>query len=222
MVISVASAIIHMCVAKKVNEKLKMNERELMLGTIAPDISKQVGETKYKSHFLKEEREDSTPDIKEFLNLYKQELNKPFEMGYFIHLLTDKYWFSDYIYSYLKPYAQIHYGRNVDYTFLKNIIYNDYTNINIDLIDHYNLSLAIFYEDFSYPDSKIKEIPIDRLDLIVEKMGIIVANSQTKKNIIFNLNKIINFINEVSNKIIDLIEKYDLIELKGETYGQKK
>ena len=47
-------------------------------------------------------------------------------------------------------------------------------------------------------------------------------NLQTKKNIIFNLNKIIDFINEVSNKIIDLIEKYDLIELKGENYGQKK
>ena len=38
-----ASAVIHLCVAKKVNEKLKMNERELLLGSIAPDISKQVG-----------------------------------------------------------------------------------------------------------------------------------------------------------------------------------
>ena len=47
-----ASAIIHISVAKKINEILHMNEKELFLGTIAPDISKQIGESKDKSHFL--------------------------------------------------------------------------------------------------------------------------------------------------------------------------
>ena len=41
-----ASAIIHMCVAKKVNEVLKMDENMIFLGSIAPDISKIVGESK--------------------------------------------------------------------------------------------------------------------------------------------------------------------------------
>ena len=88
-----ASAIIHLCVAKEVNKYLKMDENELFLGAIAPDISKQIGETKEISHFLDHTNEDDIPNIDRFLSKYKSELNKPFEMGYFIHLLTDKYWF---------------------------------------------------------------------------------------------------------------------------------
>ena len=41
-----ASAIIHLCVAKEINKYLKMDENYLLLGSIAPDISKQIGETK--------------------------------------------------------------------------------------------------------------------------------------------------------------------------------
>ena len=47
-----ASAVIHIAVAKEINKDLKMNEKQLFLGTIAPDISKQLGESKVKSHFL--------------------------------------------------------------------------------------------------------------------------------------------------------------------------
>ena len=39
---NMASAIIHLCVAKCANEILKRNEKEFLLGSIAPDISKQV------------------------------------------------------------------------------------------------------------------------------------------------------------------------------------
>ncbi len=48
-----ASAIIHICVAKELNKVLGLEEHPLFLGSIAPDISKQIGETKEKSHFLK-------------------------------------------------------------------------------------------------------------------------------------------------------------------------
>ncbi len=210
-----ASALIHLCVAKKANEKLHMNERELLLGSIAPDLSKQVGESKIKSHFLKGDTEDSEPDIKEFLNLYKSELSKPFEMGYFIHLLTDKYWFRDYVYTYLDDYSLKTFGKKLTYTELKGIIYNDYTNLNIDLIDKYNLSLALFYEDLTYPKSIIKEIPIDKLDLIVEKMGIIISNSTGKKTIIMNSEDVIKFIEECSEKIINLLKEYNLYEVES-------
>ena len=47
-----ASAIIHICVAKKIGERLNKSSKDYYLGTIAPDISKEIGETKYKSHFL--------------------------------------------------------------------------------------------------------------------------------------------------------------------------
>ena len=84
-----ASSVIHMCVAKKINEQLNMNKNMVLLGSIAPDISKHLGETKTRSHFL---TDNKTVDIDKFLNKYKCKLSDPFMMGYFIHLYTDLLW----------------------------------------------------------------------------------------------------------------------------------
>ena len=70
-----ASAVIHLCIAKEVNKYLNMNLNELLLGSIAPDISKQVGETKEISHFLDHTNEDDIPNIDRFLAKYKKDLN---------------------------------------------------------------------------------------------------------------------------------------------------
>ena len=101
-----ASAIIHICVAKEVNKYLNMDEKYLFLGAIAPDISKHLSQTKEISHFLDHTNEDDVPNVDRFLTKYKDELVNPFEMGYFIHLLTDKYWFRDYVYQYVERYTK--------------------------------------------------------------------------------------------------------------------
>ena len=80
-----ASAVIHLCVAKEINKYLKMDENYILLGSIAPDKSKQIGETKEISHFLDHSNEDDIPNIDRFLAKYRGELVNPFEMGYFIH-----------------------------------------------------------------------------------------------------------------------------------------
>ena len=61
-----ASVVMHLAIAKLVKEKLGMNERELFLGTIAPDLSKEVGKKKYKSHFYKNTR-SNIPDLEKFI-----------------------------------------------------------------------------------------------------------------------------------------------------------
>jgi len=205
-----ASAIIHLCVAKELNKYLNMDEKMLYLGSIAPDISKHLGETKEISHFLNPANEDDIPQIDKFLAKYQSELNKPFEMGYFIHLLTDKYWFRDYIYNYIARYAKDTKKKDLTYTALKQLIYDDYTNINIDLITHYDLSLDLFYEYFKYPTSKITEIPIDKLPIIVEKMGLIIEESKEEKTFIFDTNDIIDFISETVKYIIKDIKMLNL------------
>lgn len=66
-----ASTVIHLVVAKELLPYLEVaNVNEYYLGSIAPDIAKLVGETKQKSHFLYNERED-VPNIKMFTNKYK-------------------------------------------------------------------------------------------------------------------------------------------------------
>ena len=189
-----ASAIIHLCVAKEINKYLKMDENYLLLGSIAPDISKQIGETKEISHFLDHSNEDDIPNIDRFLAKYRSELNNPFEMGYFIHLLTDKYWFRDYVYKFIERYTQDKIKKNVTYTALKDLIYNDYTNLNITLIDNHNLNLDLFYNEIELPKSKIIEIPVDKLDILIEKMGIIIEDSREEKTFVFDSNDIEEFI----------------------------
>lgn len=189
-----ASAVIHLCVAKELNKYLKMDENQLLLGSIAPDISKQIGQTKEISHFLTHSNEDDIPDIDRFLKKYKSELNKPFEMGYFIHLLTDKYWFRDYVYSYIERFTKDSKKKSITYTALKNLIYNDYTNINIDLIDKYNLPLDIFSNPWELPDSKITEIPVQELNILIEKMGLIITESQQEKTFVFDSSDIFIFV----------------------------
>ena len=201
-----ASAVIHLCVAKEVNKYLHMDENMLLLGSIAPDISKQIGETKEISHFLDHTNEDDIPNIDRFLAKYRSELNKPFEMGYFIHLLTDKYWFRDYIYQYIERYTRDDTKKKITYTALKDIIYNDYTNLNIDLIDKYNLGLDIFSNEIEFPTSKITEIPMDRLDVLIEKMGQIIESSTEEKTFMFDTKDIEIFITNTVKYIIKDIQ----------------
>lgn len=197
-----ASAIIHLCIAKEVNKVLGMDEKLLFLGTIAPDLSKQIGQSKEISHFLDHSNEDDIPNIDRFLNKYEEELRNPFEMGYFIHLLTDKYWFRDYVYKYIERYSIESGRKDLTYSALKQLIYDDYTNINIDLIDKYGLSLELFYDKINYPTSKITEIPMDKLPIIVEKMGLIIEESKEEKTFIFDTYDIVKFIDETAKYII--------------------
>lgn len=201
-VIKMASAVIHLCVAKEVNKYLGWDENMLLLGSIAPDISKQVGETKEISHFLDHTNEDDIPNIDRFLSKYRSELDKPFEMGYFIHLLTDKYWFRDYVYNYIEQYSKNNNRKSLTYTALKNLIYNDYTNINIDLITSHELQLDLFSNEIQYPTSKITEIPVDKLNILVEQMGIIIQDSKEEKTFVFNTSDIEIFITNTVKYII--------------------
>ena len=201
-----ASAIIHLCIAKEVNKYLKMNEYDLMIGAIAPDISKQIGETKEISHFLDHSNEDDIPNINRFLDKYRNDLHNPFTMGYFIHLLTDKYWFRDYIYQFIERYTRENVKKKITYTAIRDLIYNDYTNLNTDLIDKYNLPLDIFYEEYREPQTAIREIPVDKLDLLIDKMGLIIEEAKKEKNFIFDMNDIEVYITNCVKYIIKDIQ----------------
>ena len=82
-----ASAIIHISVANEINKKLKMNNDLLLIGSIAPDLAKLIGQTKDKGHFLFGDK--GIPHMDKFLLKYC--IDNPFNMGYYIHLYTDLY-----------------------------------------------------------------------------------------------------------------------------------
>lgn len=191
-----ASAVIHLAVANEINKKLNRDKSQLLIGAIAPDISKFIGEDKTKSHFLKE-LDSNIPDIESFLNKYKNNLTDDFVMGYFIHLYTDYLWFKYFVTEfYDKPMITKLDGTVVKCSgnMLSLYVYNDYTNLNIKLIDRYNMDLKIFYNQLPKLSNIIEEIPMDKMGLLLSQMGIIIENSKEKKDYIFNIENIEKFI----------------------------
>lgn len=191
-----ASAVIHLAVANEINKKLNRDKSQLLIGAIAPDISKFIGEDKTKSHFLKE-LDSNIPDIESFLNKYKNNLTDDFVMGYFIHLYTDYLWFKYFVTEfYDKPMITKLDGTVVKCSgnMLSLYVYNDYTNLNIKLIDKYNMDLKIFYNQLPKLSNIIEEIPMNKMGLLLSQMGIIIENSKEKKDYIFNIENIEKFI----------------------------
>lgn len=201
-----ASTIIHLSVAKQLEKKLKIkNKYDYYLGSIAPDLSKQIGESKIESHFLKNTYKESVPNIKLFTNKYPNFKDNAFDLGYFIHLYTDKIWFEDF----MDEIAFQNSVKLLDGTILKvadnneilQLIYSDYTNLNIELIDEYELDLSLFYEEFRKPKTKIEEIQVDKLNFLINKMGILIENSKEDKLYTFDLFEIKKFVDKVVEKI---------------------
>lgn len=204
-----ASAIIHLCVANEIGKRLNINDKNLLLGSIAPDIGKLINKSKNETHFVS--IKEDIPNIDYFLSKYKDYLNNPFELGYFIHLYTDKLWFEDYA---LKLYSdnslKLKDGTIIPTSldFISSIIYNDYSNLNIELIDKYSLNLDLFHEDINLEKTYIEEFPVSKIKLLIDKMGIIIANSTTKPTYVLDLTEIEKFIDTsidiITNKIKEI------------------
>lgn len=197
-----ASAVIHLCVANEINKIIKKDKNKILIGSIAPDIAKQIGETKNKSHFINGKKD--IPDMNKFLNKYKNNLNDDFVLGYYIHLYTDYLWFNYFTSEIIhKDIIQKLDGTKVKCVdhMINLYIYNDYTTLNKNLIDYYNLDLEIFYNEIPKINNIIEEIPMDKINIIVDKMGIIIANSKETKSFVIDMPSIKQFI-KISTELI--------------------
>ena len=65
------------------------------------------------------------------------------------------------------------------------------------------IDLSIFYEPLPNFKNIIKEIPMDRLKVIIDKASIIIENSKKNKSYIFDINEIERFISFSSNTILN-------------------
>jgi len=205
-----ASSVIHMCVANEINKKLKRNNDYILIGSIAPDIAKHLGKTKLESHFLNPLNvDDDIPVIEEFLEKYKKDLKDDFVLGYYIHLYTDYLWFKYFKPDFIKN-EKIYLldGTVVDCGEEKLIeyFYNDYTTLNKVLIDDYNLDLKIFEKSIPKIKNIITEIPMNQLQLIIDKAYTIIKKSNEEKFYMFDKTRVNKFIDYSVNAIISNLE----------------
>ena len=209
-----ASSIIHVAVANEINKKLKRNSNKILVGSVAPDISKLVGETRFYSHFLDDEDND-IPNIERFLERYKNNLDDDFVLGYFIHLYTDYLWFKYFVPEiYEEELVTKLDGTKIKCTsrMVDMYIYNDYTNLNDQLIKEYKLDLKPFYvrnEDFG---NIIKEIPMDKIDIIMDKTIEIVEESKVTKDMVFDIRNINKFIKTAVELTTAELEKLEVLK----------
>ena len=197
-----ASSIMHMCIAKEVNKKLKLDENMLLLGSIAPDLSKHAQTDRLKSHFIDT---DGVENANMFYQKYKHLINDPFMIGYYTHLYTDYLW-NNYFMTDIVSTSTITLlnGDKVDNNLetYQKLIYQDYTNLDSDLIKLYNLDLDSFCSNALIPNIKMDEIPIDKLPLIIDYCKILKEHTKKEKAYTFEINNALKFI-ELATKLIN-------------------
>ena len=207
-----ASSLIHIAVANEINKKLKRNINQLLIGSVAPDISKIIGETKQYSHFL-DNIDNGIPNIDRFLKKYQSKLYDDFVLGYFIHLYTDYMWFKFFLPEvYNNDYIMKLDGTKIKCNgdMLRMYIYNDYTNLNKKLIEEYNIDLNFFYNELPKFETIIDEIPMDKINLLIEQIITIIENTKEKKDFIFNIDKIKSFIQTSVELILAKLEELNI------------
>lgn len=127
---------IHIAIAKqyikKHNTEIK-NEEEFIKGSIAPDMNEKLdgpAEDKSKTHYGKWGKYEVTTYIDEFLNDTEIDIQQDFWKGYFLHLVTDHYFYNKF---FKEEHQEV----------IKNNdrFYYDYDCLNKELIEKYNLTI---------------------------------------------------------------------------------
>ena len=88
-------------------------------------------------------------------------------------------------------------------------IYNDYTNINEQLVKKYKLDLSFLYDEKLEFNDIIREVHMDKMNLIINKASEIYEGSKIHRDYVFDMENIDNFIS-LSVKLIMV----DLKEMK--------
>lgn len=94
---------IHLAVAKEINKTLKLDKDLFYFGNLIADIDYDNKLTRRDTHYDKNNKckkciSETLPDIKLFLEDYKDKLYNTLIMGYFCHILTD-YYYNNYVFS---------------------------------------------------------------------------------------------------------------------------
>ena len=127
---------IHIAIAKRYMEKHKgeiENEQQFINGVIAPDMNEKLdapSENKSLTHYGKWGKYEVTTFINDFINDSKVNMKQDYWKGYFLHLLTDHYF-----YNYDKYFRKEHQEMILN----NDRFYYDYDCLNRSLIERFKV-----------------------------------------------------------------------------------
>lgn len=220
------SSIIHRCVSKMVLEKMNLYENNLdiymyEIGSIAPDCwrnSKRFKDSllpkkekrKY-SHFSNDDEYIENYD--RFFDKYKDKLNEPFIMGYFVHLITDFHWRTSMFYKCFSLDGSI---ILLDGSLLngekgvrKELLYKESKKMAFLLSNHFSLSqLRQLSMDEINSLPLMNEIEFDGLNDTINFSNIESITDNNHELIVYEVDKFINGVLECSDFIINELNKY--------------
>lgn len=187
------SRIMHAIMGEKIAKALSIEDKTAFLhGSIAPDAV-FLHEEKNRSHFFIGEAEDfsRSVDYKGFLHKYHSQLDHPYILGYYAHLIADDIWLRGFYLSWLKN------RMDADQDLYK-LYHNDFRLLNGKLLEHYgfkddliksftNFPAVLDLEELNSKDVG-KLVPFLLSDMEYEKE---VLNEKLN---VFTLNQIVGYI----------------------------
>ena len=158
---------IHIAIAKRYIEKHKLevgNEEEFIKGVIAPDMNESLDKIisdKSKTHYGDWDNYDLVPNIEEFLKDSKNDRKNDYWKGYFIHLLTDYYFYNKYFEK-----------ENRELEKNNERFYSDYNYLNKFLIEKYGIQALKNIEKYmEIYEGKPKYLKVDKIIDFIEEIS---------------------------------------------------
>ncbi len=179
---------IHLAVAKRYAEKNNWQDtKELYRGTIDPDLVTDKSVSHYSG---KQDKANLIDYLENKVNVYEylknHEIKTEYEVGIFLHLITDYLFFTDFM----------------DKNYLKNITYDDFCK---DLYASYDATNEELLKVYSIELGEFKEV----LEKNIKKSKKEKKTEASVGNIIFTISDLKAFIERVSD--IDLETYQDKI-----------
>lgn len=174
-----ACATIHLAIAKKYLESHKeLNYEKVIAGTLYPDAEKNND----KSHYTNMNRnDDNISHVRNKVNLYsflkEHENLDNFELGWFLHLITD--------YLFFKECFTEEYLLNNSYEDFCKDLYFAYEHLNLYLSEKYNI-IEKDYKDYPseyYPGKPYEDciLPKKMIDNFINRVSTIDLDKYIKK-----------------------------------------
>lgn len=138
------SRIMHSIIGEKIAEAFSIEDKtSFLLGSVAPDAVFSHEEKNLSHFFIGEVQNYSrSVDYKGFLHKYGSQVENPYILGYYAHLIADDIWLRGFNLSWLRNRMDADEG-------LYKLYHNDFRLLNGKLLEHYGFTDEL-RKTFSY------------------------------------------------------------------------